>query len=294
MDPQCKLGLMDLRFHVDTYYDLQKLRIAIGNRVWQLTSQDKQGAARYVGLTTCFEGLRSLEASLNAQIKSRVVTLPIWTEWLCDVQGIGHILAGGLYSYICGQNHTDACKAKRSKYLKKKKKGAKKRAVRYECKCPWQEIERFPYPSSLLKYFGLDVQNGVAPRKREGVKITWSPKCRTLSWKIGESFVKTKGFYRLLYQQFRINVEAASPDLTKLHRFNRAKRHTVKVFLCHLFDRWYRLRGLEPPKPYSLAVLKHQHELRWRKVSPSELAANKHPGCESHRRRETHADVASQ
>jgi len=37
-----------------------------------------------------------------------------------------------------------------------------------------------------------------------------------------------------------------------------ARRKTVKLFLSHLFDQWCRLKGLEPPKPYSIDILKHE------------------------------------
>lgn len=255
-------NVRELRFLVESYYDLQKLRIETGNRLYQLLGKDKLQDARYVGLTSTFKQLKQLEKGVSDHIKWQVKELPIWENWLKDVKGIGHILTGGLFAWICGQQHTDECLKKREKYFAKKKKGAKKRKERFECKCPIMGIARFPYVSSLWKYCGLDVVDGKAPRRAKGQKITWNPRMRTLCWKIGESFVKTHGFYRDQYEEFREQEDTKHPKLSKLHRFNRAKRKTVKLFLSHFFATWYRIEGLEAPKPYAIAVLEHKHEIK--------------------------------
>lgn len=255
-------NIRELRFLVESYYDLQKLRIETGNRLYQLIGKDKLQDARFVGLTSTFKRLKELEKGVSSLIKSEVKTLPIWNMWLKDVKGIGHILTAGLYSWICGQKHTAKCIKKREKYFAKKAKGAKKRKTRFECKCPIIAIGRFPYVSSLWKYCGLDVVGGKAPKRTKGKKITWNPRMKTLCWKIGESFVKTRDFYRTQYDNFRDAEDTKHPDLSKLHRYNRAKRKTVKLFLSHLFSNWYGLEGLEAPKPYGLAVLDHKHEIK--------------------------------
>lgn len=77
-------------------------------------------------------------------------------------------------------------------------------------------------------------------------------------WKLGESFCKTKGGYRKLYEQFRAeyNAKWTSPEICGStgcknkkkcldgHKYAAAKRKTIKVFLAHFFQKSRELKGL--------------------------------------------------
>lgn len=59
------------------------------------------------------------------------------------------------------------------------------------------------------------------------------------------------------------------PMLSPAHIDMRARRHTVKLFLSHLHECWYRTHyGTEPPKPFSISIQQHAHYL-----PPPQLAA---------------------
>ena len=140
----------------------------------------------------------------------------------------------------------------------------------------------------IWSYAGLD------PTKKwnRGEKRPWNAELKTLCWKIGESFVRSKGHeeavYGALYDQRKIyeieknesgqyaeqaklvlektpkHKQAAIYKAGKLpdgHIHMRAKRYAVKQFLSDLHAYWYRIEfGKEPPLPYPIAILGHAHK----------------------------------
>lgn len=150
------------------------------------------------------------------------------------------------------------------------------------------DISRCETVGHIWAYAGLD------PTKKwdRGEKRPWNAQLKTLCWKIGESFVITKGHeeavYGALYDQRKAyeidkneagqyaeqaelilkrtpkHKQAAIYQKGKLpdgHIHMRAKRYAVKQFLSDLHAYWYRLEfGKEPPLPYPIAILGHAHK----------------------------------
>ncbi|HDH07504.1 MAG TPA: hypothetical protein ENG89_00595 [Candidatus Moranbacteria bacterium] len=140
----------------------------------------------------------------------------------------------------------------------------------------WVKIENFASISKLWKYSGLAVgEDGMAMKLKKGQSICWNPKVKTLMWKIGESFVKTKGGYRDLYSQFRKEYDekwavmcTSSPKACRErgkccdgHRFAAAKRKTVKVFEAHYWQKSRLLKGLPIESPFIIGRDSHTHEI---------------------------------
>lgn len=155
------------------------------------------------------------------------------------------------------------------------------------------DITKAPTVGHIWRFAGLDPT--VTWEKK--TKRPWNASLKTLTWKIGESFVKVSGHdkdvYGKLYlerkakEQVRNDAgELAEQAATKLTRFKidkateayqayvsgrlppghihaRAKRWTVKLFLAHYHAVAYRAHfGTEAPKPYVLSQLQHGHEIR--------------------------------
>jgi len=215
--------LLRLRVLVEVRYDVQDVRIATLNRL------------RSIGMirTSYPETLKKIEDDIDKEILQELKQIPIWNVWLSKIKGVGVALGGGLIARI-------------------------------------GDIGRFPNVSKLWAYCGLHVVDGAMPQRKKGSKINWNPHLRVLAWKLGEAFVKTKGFYRKRYEEFREMEDKRDyicdrckqyfPDRKQCidkHRFARAKRKTVKMFMAHLFDVWRKLEGLPTPKPYAFAFLGH-------------------------------------
>ena len=99
------------------------------------------------------EKSKKLENDYKKSMMRYVEMEPIYTEFLEKIKGIGAVLAANMikeFGYCEPSTHV----------------------------------------SSLWKYCGLDVVSGQAVRKKKGVLLTFNPRCKTLSYLIGDSFIK--------------------------------------------------------------------------------------------------------
>ena len=230
--------------------------------------------------------LLDLEKAGIKKLNTCVHNHPLWGYWLKHVAGIGEKLTAQLIYLIYGQVHTEECQVKRDAYYAKKKPG-ETRAKSFVCDCPVKDIERFHSVSALWKYAGLNVERfcrdcektvpdeamtcrfcnggnlwGRAPKRRKGQKITWNPRLKKVCFNVGECIVRvTSGPYRAFYDEYRAFYDEKYPKRSKGHRYAMAKRKTVKLFLSHLFQMWYEMKELTPPRPYAQEHLGHVHHI---------------------------------
>jgi len=125
-------------------------------------------------------------------------------------------------------------------------------------------------------------------------KRPYNAKLKTLLWKLGQSFVKVSNnpndFYGKIYQQrkayeqeknerkeYKEQAEQKAKIVGKTteaykyysqgmlppaHIQARAERYAVRIFISHLHKVMYMVEyGVEPPKPFALAILNHAHEI---------------------------------
>jgi len=134
------------------------------------------------------------------------------------------------------------------------------------------DISKAHYPSSLWKYCGLDVADDGKGRSRktehlvkvkyvnsdgeeaERNSITFNPFLKTkLVGVLASSFIKLSNpIYAPIYRGYKNRLEnhPAHKDKTKLHRNNMAKRYLIKMFLVDLYKAWRTLDGLPVNSPY--------------------------------------------
>jgi hypothetical protein len=157
----------------------------------------------------------------------------------------------------------------------------------------------------------LSVEEGKAVKREKGKRTDYNPRLKVLSWKIADSFVKSRSpLYRHIYDRAKIE-EAAKlkhpekdpkncpfyiPCLIRLsetakrkgskpkglpckkHIDYRARRKMVKRFLADLWAIWRSLEGLPVSKPYAVAILGHDEEPQTasnpRKISEPQRSSN--------------------
>lgn len=218
------------------------------------------------------------ETVLKGIAMKHIADHPLWTEWLAGVKGIGPCLAGGLFSWI------DVHRAKHAgniwKYC-----GQSVIVDSYFCPNCKKEApaDRVPDIRDRMTQ-GLSHEPpkcdcggflrilGHADRRQKGMQTGYNPRAKTLAWKIGESFVKQnadKSGYRGIYQRMRELVE--SRPCNKVHRderkrvipcfdahkFAKAKRLTVKMFLAHYYMVGRTMAGLPISNPYAFGMMGH-------------------------------------
>ena len=153
------------------------------------------------------------------------------------------------------------------------------------------DIHEAETAGSIWRFAGLDPTSHWG----KGKKRPFNAKLKTLTWKLGESFVKVSGkddaFYGKLYvdrKQIEIEKNEAGDfadqakekldkhkigkttdaykaysigKLPKAHIHARAKRYAVKMFLSHLHEVWYAHEIGTPPAPYVMAHAGHVHKI---------------------------------
>jgi hypothetical protein len=201
---------------------------ATKNRQW--ASEDEDNA----------EYIKTLEAAkdfLTKKITKELKKLPVYTEFLSKIKGIGPALAAGLIAQI-------------------------------------GDIKRFDNVSNLNAYFGLDPREGVARRRKKGEVANWNATGRMLVCElIPDQFIKQNSpVYRGIYDEEKaksikmMDEDANKPKddqrvKSKLHAERRARRKAGKIFLSHFWKAWRTLEGLPTPQPWVLAQGGHSKEI---------------------------------
>ena len=145
------------------------------------------------------------------------------------------------------------------------------------------DITRARYVSSLWKYAGLDVAPDGRGRSRkkehlvvveytnksgeaaERVGITFNPFLKTkLVGVLGSSFIKQPAErcpYRGIYNNYKHRLEHHEKyrEVSKGHRHNMAVRYMIKRFLADLYVAWRGMEGLPIAPEYHEAKLGHVH-----------------------------------
>jgi hypothetical protein len=224
------LNTQDETFRVFTYsIDLEELSYQVKVRAEAVEARKK--AKQRTKLDPILAGLMVEEVKesvnyvgrLETKIKRKLKTFPIYSEYLADLKGVGVASAGELITII-------------------------------------KDIERFGTVSKLWAYFGLDVRNGKAPKRKAGQTANWSHRGRCLvlndivsnGFKMcGASTKNTDGsikkeasMWRQKYDAYKEH-ELAKNELreeedkiSKGHMDNRAIRKTGKEFLKLLYLKW--------------------------------------------------------
>lgn len=147
--------------------DLQKLRIAQGNRV---AAMEREGIPEpFVAFgREALEALAAQERALNAYLARQARRHPM-APWIAEQRGIG------LPGFVRLLGITGP-------------------------------LDRFATVSKLWKYLGLHTVDGQAPRRERGQKLSYSPQGRVLCHQIGESIVKMGkgGEYRRVYDDKKV------------------------------------------------------------------------------------------
>lgn len=142
------------------------------------------------------------------------------------------------------------------------------------------DIHKARYASSLFKYAGLDVASDGQGRSRkaehlvkiqytnakgeqaERNSITFNPFLKTKAVGVlGPSFLRSGSEYAKFYYDYKHRLENHDTwkEKTKLHRHNAAIRKMIKAFLADLYVQWRTLENLPVAAPYHEAMLGHVH-----------------------------------
>jgi hypothetical protein len=272
-----------IRILVESYYDVQKVRIEEGNRIKDLIRRGvlPEPVAEELHSNT-EKKLEAVERGFVEDLKKLVKFHVVWDRWLKDVNGIGTVLAAGLIAYAdarkfdsvsklwayaglhlisrcseCGKRtfatprDTDAWMNKMVARLKM----ADDRKLKKEKATDEQLLEKV---KASVCHCEEAAPTMVIAKRKKGELSDWNPKLKTHMWKVGESFVKVKGSYHDLYAKFKDEEQKKAPEgMAQAQIHARAKRKTVKIFLAHYWQTYRELTGLPTRSPYAM---EHGHQ----------------------------------
>lgn len=305
---------LKLRRLVDTLYDVQDVRMRTANRLRVFPKETREVHVK---------PLLEEEKKLTDQIQAILDDMPIYQQYLGHIKGIGPRIAGMIISQTMIR-FVEVDGAEFKKIAKIVEEGGDLVGIPYDkqqillavktkggnYKIPTiRGIGAFDTVSKYWEWWGVGmvkIDGKWYPQKRWGVKsfekqfgrkptveelkVNYNPKMKTLSWKIGNQFIKIHGGHRDIYDHFhdkyaatRIRLvdgkwvplgtcsqwDACKAKLTKAlkptcagHVVGMSKRATVKFFIADLWEFWRRMEGLPVRDPYVLEKLGHTTRLK--------------------------------
>jgi len=228
----------ELKILVRGLYDIQKLRIQMGNRISANLREKVIPLECVVELQKHLNSLKKTEDAMIKDLAKLLKNFFIFTEYLKEVKGVGPKMASVIISEI--------------------------------------DIRKAKYASSLWKYAGLDVAadgRGRSKKKEHLVEIaytnsdgkaatrkgiTFNPFLKSkLIGVLGPSFLKCKSMYSVIYYDYKLRLQnhPDHKDKSDGHRHNMAIRYMIKRFLVDLYVAWRELDDLEVYPEYARAKL---------------------------------------
>ena len=275
-----------VRALTDLYYDLQKSRIALENRVRaikQERSHQSQEEAKV--LSSVLEDVVRMEKAIPRAFQAYVAKSPVW-PWLSRVKGIGVILAANLVSIYGDCSKFDTISkmwAYTGLHVIKRCENCKKRYFD-------SELEKQKFIDKMVKRL-----EGMAERRKNGSQFKkedaekrvkgwicsceqpkpyscapsirgdeipdWNKNARVLAFKIADSFIKHECFGQRLYKQFY--AEELNKGKPKGKAYMTARRKVVKIFLANYWINARKAVGLPTRVPYVQEYLKHTDIIEW-------------------------------
>ena len=274
-----------LRGLVSLYYDNQEMRLAFENRLRILKTVAKLPEETVKITTLALESYKQTEDDLAKSMAKELKAIPVYTEYLSKIKGIGPVYSACLIAWIDGARlYCSECNA-RINLAKGVCESCEKKIKKFEdVRMEGQSIARFETVSKLLRYAGLSAIDGKVQRRRIGASIDFNMKLKTLMFKIGTGLMMSKNpEYRKLYDQFheeyakRGDYSAANPsgNKNKKHLQFRSMKKMERIFLSNLWVKWRQLEGLPVSEPYAFAVLHHSKE---HLITPEEMVPTSNEG----------------
>ena len=275
-----------IRALTDLYYDLQKSRIALENRlraIKQERSHQSQEEAKV--LSSVLEDVVRMEKAIPRAFQAYVVSSPV-SPWLSHVKGIGIILAANLVSIYgdCSKFDTiskmwaytglhvikrcENCKKRyfdseleKQKFIEKMVKRLEDMAQRRKNGSQFKKEEAENRVRGWICSCEQPKPYSCAPSMRGDEIPDWNKNARVLAFKIADSFIKHECFGQKLYKQFY--TEELKKGKPKGKAYMTARRKVVKIFLANYWINARKAVGLPTRVPYVQEYLNHTDIIEW-------------------------------
>ncbi len=225
----------------DTQVSLEKLRISVGNRASALEREadwSTSDVGRVYG--ELHRSLDDWEARIEELMARETARFPVWGAWLSHVKGIGPGLGSQLLAMLLPP--------------------LPDRGPSTWYKAAGLTVERVTRTGGLTDPDDPDGMSRL-PRARAGRDgLPYYPRLRRCLHNVAESFVRSGGYYRRVYELRKARLVAqhtGHPDWPPYRIDTVARWVMVKMFLSHLWEVWLEVEGETGRRAYVLDVLGH-------------------------------------
>ena len=235
-----------IRRLVDTYYDIQKLRIQTFNRIvsdlyykdlvdGKISVDSERAMGKYSNLAKAI--IKGEEEAPSEHIHEIVNTFKM-------LEARERKLAKTLEDYLANNPHP-----LHAEYLKNVKGAGPVLSAAIIAYGPYS---RFPTISRLWKYSGLLPRDKLGTKYSRRMKRLWMVSAMTFL-KMGE-----KSPYYRLYKKYKEKIADKHPDWSRRKVHIDALKRTAKIFASHIWYAWhYHVDDRIPPLPYAITHLGH-------------------------------------
>jgi len=245
----------DIRSTVDSYYQMQDMRIIAGNRKSAILNfADEQSSPLLLQyIETRF---KNTEENIAKFLKYYAENDPIG-QWMMSITGIGPVIAAGLLAYI----DINECETAGSIWSYAGWEGPMRRKMKGE-KVDWNPKFRtlcWKIGQSFIKISGNTSPNNFYGPLYVAKKEFYIQKNEAGGFAEKAAFELENRKFKPSTKSYQAYIQGKLPDSQIVAM---AARFAAKMFLSHLFEIWYEYdRGEKPPKPFVEAHLDHVHIL---------------------------------
>jgi len=261
----------NLRNLVRVFYDVQKNRIAVGNRLTRFYSDD---------LDYIHGELQALEKDIKRRIERAVGAHPVWEEWGQHVRGLGPFSLAVLLGEVdierddtvssmwryCGLHTGEGRAARRARG---RRGGYNPFLKTFMWKVSTSFVRQRPERSGYRRLYDLFKSRyaetrGSVPRKVPLDEAVGDILAETMGpVRAGKKVKKEDGTFQKLKRYCQEHgIEEVPVVWCPLHIHEAARRKVAKIFLAHLWEVWRRARGLPTRPPYAVEQLGHKDYMR--------------------------------
>ena len=244
------LGIDEISFLVDLYYDLQDKRIHDNNR---LTALQKEGQP--VSLLALFKDFHEAQENAVKDVLARWAATKPLASWAMGTLGIGPVLASGL------EAHIDISKAANPSSVW--------RFAGLDPTSVWGKGQKRPFNAKLKvlcwKIGQSFLKQSGRPASLYGKLYREMKEREVARSEAGDYATDAKAI--LAKKNFGADTDARKwyeqGKLPPAHLDARARRYAVKIFLSHWWTAGWILAnpGRTPPKPWIIQFGGHTHEI---------------------------------
>lgn len=259
-----------LKLIVKEYYETQKYRVRLGNRMKlkkdgddQKNSVDTQGilyvsSREFFFLDESYASALAREKEMEKMIHERLKDFPI-NEWFKGVKGCGDMMTAILITTIDIEKASTVSKIWQYCGLNPGEvRGMKKMSPKQAAENGFEVVREYDNFEGKKEVIAKTMDMIRGDKLKAGYLAPFNQWIRTkLIGVLAGSFLKSRSPYRIYYDNLKTRELAKGTP--KGHAHNRALRYMVKMFLADMYAVWRELEGLEVRAPYQEEKLGHKH-----------------------------------